>query len=99
MSASYMNIEYLLRTIKHRASALRQRTVKNARATCFFTLSHPFILSIIQWVDKVPIKMTLSKTKLLLLIVLVSSVFSRPQENRRQGKVLVGKLHIPMYDI
>ena len=90
-----MNIEYLLRTIKHRASALRQRTVKKKRArNVFFTLSHPFILSIIQWVDKVPIKMTLSKTKLLLLLVLVSSVFSRPQENRRQGKVLVGKLHI-----
>jgi len=42
-----------------------------------------------QWVDKVPIKMTLSTTKLLLLLVLVSSALSRPQESRRQGKVLV----------
>ena len=89
-----MNIEYLLRAIKHRASALRQRTVKKRARNVFFTLSHPFILSIIQWVDKVPIKMTLSTTKLLLLLVLASSAFSRPQENRRQGKVLVGKLHI-----
>ena len=91
--ASYMN-----NSLRYVASTLRQRTVKNARVRKNASSNH-FIHIIIQWVDKVPIKMTLSSTtKLLLLLVLASSVFSRPQENRRQGKVLVGKLHIFTYD-